>query len=307
MGLEFGQVTQNCACWKSEKPESSFRKKPGLSGYIKRLSCKPNVVRLQGAIHTAAVSTFKYFYLQHKQNMILSEIHFTQGTTGMNKNTRLQIMIGKLLAVGILTGTFLVGCGGGGGGPAATVGGVYISAGMSPSTTPGPYAGVASLWVDNPSGAPIGNATVTINGLPLIYNSALNYYGNNSISPDGAGNFTLSVTANGATYTATQSTLSWTPTFTLPTSAPNTISWTAPSGVSGLDYYVQIADSTNPNVYWTSTTIPTGITVPPGILTPVSSYSATVTAIRAGPQIANTATGSNFSFSVSATTTFTAH
>ncbi|HUV99288.1 MAG TPA: hypothetical protein VMV88_03955, partial [Gallionella sp.] len=240
-------------------------------------------------------------FICNTNRILFFQKFITQGTTGMNKNTRLQILIGKLLGVGIVVGTLLAGCGGGGGGPAATVGGVYISAGMSPSTAPGIYSGVVVLFVDSPSGAAIANATVTINGVPLTYNSGINYYGNNSITPDGAGNFTLTVTANGSTYTATQSTLSWTPTITFATVAPNTISWTTPSGVSGMNYYVQIDGSTTPNVYSTPPASATGITVPSGILTAGKSYTATVTAIRVGPQIANTATGSNFSFTVSAT------
>jgi len=228
----------------------------------------------------------------------------------MNKNTRLQIMMGKLLAVGIVFGTLLVGCGGGGGGPAATVGGVYISAGISPTSTAGMYSGVVSLYVDTPSGASIANAIVTINGLPLTYNPSLNYYGNNNISPS-SGNFTLSVTANGATYTATQIPFPWTPTITVPptfTAAnSNSISWTAPSGVSGLNYDVRIDDFSN-IVYTTPSTSAISISIPAGTTTATTSYTATVQAFQIGPQIANAATGSNFSYSASVTTpAFTAH
>jgi len=221
----------------------------------------------------------------------------------MNKNTRLQIMIGKLLAVGMVAGTLLVGCGGGGGGPAATVGGVYISAGVSPSSTAGQYSGVVSLYVDNPSGASIANATVTMNGVPLTYNSGLNYYGNNSIPTVVSGNVTLSVTANGATYTATQIPFSWTPTITVQNpfnvNSPNVISWTRPA-VSGLNYDVRIDDSSN-IVYSTPSTSATNFTVPTNTLV-AGSYTATVEAFQIGPQIANAATGSNFSYSASATT-----
>ena len=214
-------------------------------------------------------------------------------------------MIGKLLAVGIAAGTLLVGCGGGGGGPAATVGGVYISAGVSPSTTPGPYAGVASLWVDNPSGAPIANATVTMNGVALAYDPGLKDYSSSSIPPDGSGNVTLSVTANGATYTATQIPFSWTPTITVhsPFTAANSnsITWTAPVAVSGLNYDVRIDDLSN-IVYTTPSTSAMSISVPAGTTAAKTSYTATVQAFQIGPQIANAATGSNFSYSASVTT-----
>ena len=217
-------------------------------------------------------------------------------------------MIGKLLAFGAVTGTLLVGCGGGGGGPAATVGGVYISAGVSPMPAPGTsYSGVVSLNVDNPSGAPISNAAVTINNVLLTYNSGLNYYGNTSIAPDGSGNFTLSVTANGTTITATESPFSWTSNLTVQSpftaNQKNAISWSPAAATltgSSMNYDLRIDDSSNAIVYSTPPTSGTSIMVPPNTLV-AGSYSATIDAYQMGPQIANAATGSNFTFSISAT------
>ena len=99
--------------------------------------------------------------------------------------------------------------------------------------------------------------------------------------------------------------MSWTAAIKVPnpfTAAnANKISWAAPTGVSGLNYDVQINDSMNAVVYSTLPAAATNITVPGNTLVANSSYSATVQAISVGTPIANAATGSNFSFVGSAT------
>ena len=102
------------------------------------------------------------------------------------------------------------------------------------------------------NGQPISNATVTVNGTVFPYNSNSNtYVGNVTIAAGTAVN--LSVTANGATYTATANEFSTYPSITAPTNgtawspsgASNNINWSVGAPTTGAYYLDGIMDNSN--------------------------------------------------------------
>lgn len=204
----------------------------------------------------------------------------------------------KLFAKGMLCAALgviaLTGCGGGGSAAAGTTG-VFIGAGV--------FMGMGGSNVevrnDSNAGTPISTATVTINSMPLTYDPALGaYMANGTIAPDNAGNFNLSVTANGTTYTATKSAFISLPALTLPTpftaAAANTASWTAPGGATGNMFYkLNIWDTAYKSVYSSQMVTATTILVPANTANPGVTYSANVLA-SGESQIVGAGTGSYF-------------
>lgn len=196
--------------------------------------------------------------------------------------------------------------------PAVAPGGTTILGTMvlsSPST----YTPVVTVSID---GVPISNAVVTMNGQTLAYNSVTQQYGGSgaAVTPDAAGKFNLSVTANGSTYTASASALTSVPVITVPATfmaaADNTISWTPPGGMTGTGmlYIPEI----KPNfagatpVYSPASTTAMNAFIPAGTTAAGTSYIMTLLAYQAGTQIVNAAPGSNFGVGTNSSINFTA-
>jgi hypothetical protein len=186
--------------------------------------------------------------------------------------------------------------------PAFIVGGVtYYPAPLSS------YEAVVFVQTDGTNRIPITNATVTINGVALALSQNNTIYTSSSVVPDGSGNFTLSVTANGTTYTTTQSAFTTPPVVTVPAfsaSIPNTITWTAPAGApsnpgNGMYYELLIQlQGTNASVYSSAALIDAlTANIPAHTTQANTSYIATVIGIRFGPQIPNAVAGSNLNSS----------
>lgn len=230
----------------------------------------------------------------------------------MAANGGLLRAVGKSITFGII-GALLTGClgGGGGGGTAAVTTGVFISAGVTMSSTGS--GAVANVNNNSHTGTSISNATVTINSMPLTYDAALKIY-RGTVAPDNAGNFNLSVTANGTTYTATESAFTSFPAPTLPapfnTAAANTVSWTPPGGATGNVFYNFVIYGTSgtplPTVYNPGSVTATSITIPANTTSAGTSYIAMLLGTRLGAQIANAVAGSNFSISSSVQQNFNA-
>ncbi len=207
----------------------------------------------------------------------------------------------------------LAGCGGGWcigrlGGPGCSspnptppVGGTTIVGTMvlsSPSTyTP--------IVIVNVSAVPVTNAVVTVNGQMLAYNSLTQQYegsGAAAVTPDAAGKFNLSVTANGSTYTASANALTSVPVITVPApfnaALDNTISWTSPGGMTGTGMLYIPAIKPNSAgaspVYSPASTVATNAFIPANTTVAGTGYIMTLSAYQAGMQIANAAPGSNF-------------
>ncbi len=154
-----------------------------------------------------------------------------------------------LIAVALLT--LLASCGGGGSGeknPASappTILGMLFSfpTGAAPVGLPNALVSV----LDGSTGADITNASVTVNGVALNYNSSpthLEYEGAVSINPGDA--VTLIVTVNGKTYTANATQPTSYPTLSTPTPgaawgtlSSNPVSWTggAPWGAAANTFW----------------------------------------------------------------------
>jgi hypothetical protein len=202
---------------------------------------------------------------------------------------------GVLLAM--LAALTLTSCGGGGGSTGNTTG-VYIGASVTMSPA---YYGTVMVSTDDSGTTPITDATVIINGVTLAYNATYKVYQSPSVSPDGSGNFTLVVTANGATYTTTEKMFTSRPVITVPPSftanAEHTISWTAPGGApigSSLSYLLEIAHQTTHAVVYSQGFITSlNASIPANTTQPSSPYTASLYGMRYGTQIANAMAGSN--------------
>lgn len=214
----------------------------------------------------------------------------------------------KIFAKGVLLAMLaamsLTGCGGGGSNNQQ--GGVFIMAGVD--MTPTTYTARVFVYTDNLSGAPITDATVTVNSLPLTYDTVLKYY-KGAVLPDVAGKFNLSVVAKGATYIATQNAFTSIPVLTVPgpftAAAANTITWTAPGGApapsSTMFYNLEIVDTAFIKVYVPGSVAATSVTVPANTTHAGTNYIVTLYGTHQLYPIANAASGSSFSTSASAT------
>ncbi|HYS58560.1 MAG TPA: hypothetical protein VEM34_10515 [Burkholderiales bacterium] len=157
----------------------------------------------------------------------------------------------------------LAACSGGGGsstGPAAPA--PYILAslisfptGAVPSgfVPPGFNTGASVQVLDNSNGAPIANASVSINGVTLNY-SALNqdYEGSIAVAPGGS--VALSVNVGGATYTGSATQFTSYPVIsapaagaTLSSGAANLVAWSGGAPTTNSVYVLGVLDSADPN------------------------------------------------------------
>jgi hypothetical protein len=160
----------------------------------------------------------------------------------------------------------------------------------------------ASIKVTNKiGGAAVTDAIVTVNGITLPYDPATQSYAGSIVGPDAAGKFNLSVTANGATYTATENAFTSAPLVTVPVpftaAAANHISWTAPGGAtSTVSYLFEIGldNGTLTSVYASTLTTVVGAYVPANTTIAGTNYIASLSAVQFGASIANAAPGSNF-------------
>ena len=158
----------------------------------------------------------------------------------------------------------LTSCGGGGGGSSSASGQPIIAAvldsfqtgSVPPGLLPSGVNSTASVFVNNVnSRAPITNASVTMNGVPLIYN-ATNQDFERGLVVDPGGSVTLSVTVGGKTYTASGTQFTSYPVITSPTSSASwsvgnshTMTWSGggPVPSNGGSYSLAILDVNSPN------------------------------------------------------------
>jgi len=193
----------------------------------------------------------------------------------------------------------LAACGGGGGGsssmgpPAAP----YIVASLVSFPTgavppgfvpPGFNTGAFVEVLENSGGAPITNASVSMNGAALTY-SATNqaYEGNIAVAP-GSG-VTLNVTVGGTTYTASGTQFTSYPVISAPLAratwsslAANLVAWSGGAPTTNSLYTLAVLDSADPNgqVIW-----PSGNTPPPALPTTTTSYTINPNSITAGSRL----------------------
>lgn len=166
----------------------------------------------------------------------------------------------------------LTSCGGGGGGGGGTSSGgsassaPYILASVVSFPTGAVPAGFASAntnsvvsvdVLNNSTGAPISNATVTVNGTPFAYsNTYQDYWQNMNIAPGQA--VTVAVTVNGTTFTVTGNQAVSYPNISSPqagatwyANTSNTLSWTGTLSGSTGAYLLGMVDSSL-NLLWPS-------------------------------------------------------
>ncbi len=152
----------------------------------------------------------------------------------------------------------LASCGGGSGGqPAApatppTIRGMVLS--FPPGAAPAGLPNALVYVADGASGAAIANASVTVNGVAMNYNSSpahLQYEGAVSVNPGSP--VTLVVTVNGKTYTATATQPTSYPTLSSPaagavwgTASANSVSWTGGAPVANTSYLLGALDANDP-------------------------------------------------------------
>jgi hypothetical protein len=152
--------------------------------------------------------------------------------------------------------------GGGGGGSSSAPAAPYILASLISFPTgavptgfvPPGFNTAASVQVlDNSSGAPIANASVSINGAALPY-SATNqdYEGNLVVAPGGG--VALSVSVGGATYTGSATQFTSYPVISAPaaaarlsSAAANVVSWSGGTPTTNSAYVLGLLDSADPS------------------------------------------------------------
>jgi hypothetical protein len=133
------------------------------------------------------------------------------------------------------------------------------------------------------------------------YDPATQWYAGSIVGPDAAGKFNLSVTANGATYTATENAFTSAPLITVPVpfnaAAANYISWTAPGGATSAVSYLfdmGLDNGTLTSVYASQLTTAVNVYVPANTTIAGTNYIASLRAVQFGAPITNAAPGSNF-------------
>jgi len=165
----------------------------------------------------------------------------------------------------------LNGCGGGGGSSAPAALPPYINATLASFPSGSAPANFKSAMVEIRDGSSSGNsittATVTMNGAPLIYNTAVGhqiYEGDVFVSPGGTVN--LAVTVAGKTYTATGTQFDTYPSISAPASgaawsanSAHAVSWSGGSPTANAAYVLGVLAASDPNglLVWPAT--PTNI------------------------------------------------
>ena len=153
---------------------------------------------------------------------------------------------------------------------------------------PGFNTGAFVEVLENSGGAPITNASVSMNGAALTY-SATNqaYEGNIAVAP-GSG-VTLNVTVGGTTYTASGTQFTSYPVISAPLAratwsslAANLVAWSGGAPTTNSLYTLAVLDSADPNgqVIW-----PSGNTPPPALPTTTTSYTINPNSITAGSRL----------------------
>jgi hypothetical protein len=155
-----------------------------------------------------------------------------------------------------------------------------------------PYFGFleeAQVCTDNQCSAPITNATVTVNGGALSYESAYGAYFGTFLIPEGDP-VTLQVAIGATVYSATGTQFTTAPTITAPVPTPdggppiwqassaNNITWTGGGPTAGAVYFAEISPLSANNFWFPadggsgevpiatpSVTVPAG-TLPPGVI-----------------------------------------
>jgi hypothetical protein len=157
--------------------------------------------------------------------------------------------------------TLLTGCGGGGGGGTNSptqspplIQGFVLSfpagTGAAPANLPNAFVSIT----DGSSGANITNASVTVNGVALTYNSApthQEFEGSVSINPGAT--VTLVVNVGGRTYTASGTEATTYPTISAPASGDtwavssiNTVTWSGGTPLTNAAYLLGVLDAADP-------------------------------------------------------------
>lgn len=165
--------------------------------------------------------------------------------------------IGLIVSFALL----LTSCGGGGGGGSSSTPPPLIEALLFSfphgSTYPANFANAMVIVLDSSTGTSITNASVTMTGTALTYNSALShqeYEGNVVVDPTSPVNVVVKV--GGITYTAsgTQFAASYYPTITAPARGDlwsatnaNAVSWSGGTPPTNAAYLLGVLDATDPN------------------------------------------------------------
>jgi len=150
--------------------------------------------------------------------------------------------------------------GGGGGGSSAVAPSINASLISFPTGTvppgfvPAGFNSAASVEVrDNSSGAPIANASVSINGATLTYSATNQDYEGNIVVAPGDG-VTLSVTAGGTTYTSSVTQFTSYPSISAPLTgatwlsfAANLVTWSGGAPTANSAYVLGVLDSADPS------------------------------------------------------------
>lgn len=200
----------------------------------------------------------------------------------------------------------LTGCGGGGGktNPAPPTSGIWISATVITQQSPTGVGVVhkASAYVNQSSilGAPITNATVTINGVTLPYlPNALQFMAD--VVPDSAGKFNLVVNAKGLTFSAVQDAPDSLPVMSVPNfliaAAPNTISWipnVSARGLTPVTYYLALVAGVGIRPAFEANVTGNSATVPANYLAANVNYCVNLNARYNSQLIANAEPGGDF-------------
>ena len=153
-------------------------------------------------------------------------------------------------------------CGGRGGGGSSAAEPPAIDASLvsfptgavPPGFVPAGFNSGASVEVrDNSSGAPIANASVSINGVTLTYSAANQSYEGNLAVAAGDG-VTLSVTVGGTTYTSSATQFTSYPTISAPLAGgiwlsrfANFVAWSGGAPTANSAYVLGVLDSADPN------------------------------------------------------------
>ncbi len=188
------------------------------------------------------------------------------------------------------------GChGGGGGGGGGGGSGPYIVAmvlSMSDGSAP-PFGFSEQVRVcsDSSCSSRISDATVTVNGSPVSWDSMKDEY-RGTVNIAAGASVTISVSTGGSTYTATGTQYSTAPTISgsMPTtwtaSSANTISWSGGSPTTGAAYFVGVLDQSGTFLY------PTGDHGPQEVSISSTSQSVPAGTLSAGSDVVMIGIGS---------------
>ena len=187
--------------------------------------------------------------------------------------------IGLIISLALL----LAGCGGGGGSSSPPPPPPLIEALLFSLPTgtvpPDNFANAMVIIMDSSTGAIITTASVTMNGVPLIYNGVpthQEYEGNLLINPGEA--VALVVNVGGSTYTVSGTQFNSYPTISAPVSgdawaasSANTVTWSGVAPLTNAAYLLGVLDATDPSggtpYFEAVATDVNSISIPPNSLT----------------------------------------